>query len=83
MANAWVLRKGERVYIFATDEVDGHPRIEILDYRSIEDYHRDVWRNRRTGTSLEYARGVWDRLVENGFICWNPNTRFDGNKETS
>jgi hypothetical protein len=74
MANSWVLRKGERVYIFATDEVDGHPRIEILDYHSIEDYHADAWRDSRRGTSPEYARGVWDRLVENGFTRWNPNT---------
>ena len=83
MANSWVLRKGERVYIFATDEVDGHPRIEMLEYRSIKDYHADAWRERRRGVSLEYARGVWDGLVEDGFTSWNPNTRFTGNKETA
>lgn len=70
MANAWVLRKGERVYVFQTETVHGHPRIQILDYDSMGAYHEDAWRSRRSGTSLEYARGVWDKLIENGFVRW-------------
>ena len=70
MANAWVLRKGERVYVFQKETLDGAPRIQILDYHSMQDYHEDAWRDRHSGTSLEYARGFWDKLVENGFTRW-------------
>ena len=79
MSNAWVLRKGERVYVFQKRTLGDAAEIEILDYDSMESYHADAWNERRSGTSLEYARGVWDRLVENGFSLWNPNTR----KETA
>lgn len=75
MSNAWVLRKGERVYVFQKGTLDdGATSIEILDYDSMDAYQQDAWRERRSGTSLEYARGVWDRLVEEGFAMWQSPT---------
>lgn len=89
MANGWILRKDDRVYVFkkCIFAEDGRTveEIEIFDYPTISSYHEDRWRERRAGNSLAYARGVWDELVENGFHRWmrsgfrNPSSR----KETA